>query len=36
MIQEVAPLAIATAAADELLFDDLDAWLALVVAPYRQ
>ena len=32
MIQE-APLAIATAAADELLFDDLDAWLALVVAP---
>ena len=32
MVQE-APLAIATAAADELLFDDLDAWLALVVAP---
>ena len=32
MIQE-APLAVATAAADELLFDDLDAWLALVLAP---
>ncbi|MCE2447696.1 MAG: DUF4159 domain-containing protein [Candidatus Latescibacteria bacterium] len=32
MVQE-APLAIATAAADELLFDDLDAWLALVLAP---
>ena len=32
MVQE-APLAITTAAADELLFDDLDAWLALVVAP---
>jgi len=32
MVQE-APLAITTAAADELLFDDLDAWLALVLAP---
>ena len=32
MVQE-APLAIATATADELLFDDLDAWLALVLAP---
>ena len=32
MVQE-APLAVATAAADELLFDDLDAWLALVLAP---
>ena len=31
-VQE-APLAVATAVADELLFDDLDAWLALVVAP---
>ena len=32
MVQE-APLAIEVAVADELLFDDLDAWLALVVAP---
>ena len=32
LVQE-APPAIATAAVDELLFDDLDAWLALVVAP---
>ena len=32
MVQE-APLAIDVAVADELLFDDLDAWLALVVAP---
>ena len=32
MVQE-APPAITTAAADELLFDDLDAWLALVLAP---
>ncbi len=32
MVQE-APLALATATADELLFDDLDAWLALVLAP---
>ena len=32
MVQE-APLAVATAVADELLFDALDAWLALVVAP---
>ena len=27
------PLAVDVAVADELLFDDLDAWLALVVAP---
>ncbi len=32
MVQE-APLAIVTTNADELLFDDLDAWLALVLAP---
>ena len=32
MVQE-APLAIDIAVADELLFDDLDAWLALVLAP---
>ena len=32
MVQE-APLAIEVAVVDELLFDDLDAWLALVVAP---
>ena len=32
LVQE-APPAIATAIDDELLFDDLDAWLALVVAP---
>ena len=32
MVQE-APLAIEVAVADELLFDDLDAWLALVLAP---
>ena len=32
MVQE-APLAIDVAIADELLFDDLDAWLALVLAP---
>ena len=31
-VQE-SPLAVEVAAADELLFDDLDAWLALVVAP---
>ena len=32
MVQE-APLAVDIAVADELLFDDLDAWLALVLAP---
>ena len=32
MVQE-APLAVDVAVADELLFDDLDAWLALVLAP---
>ena len=31
-VQE-SPLAVEVAAADELLFDDLDAWLALVLAP---
>ena len=32
MVQE-APLAVDVAVADELLFDELDAWLALVLAP---